>query len=611
MKQFDSTKLGIATFDPPPMNTSRVAKDFGLDRAKARLPIASEKTVNRELMTLFSQHKVEFAVVAFLQVLTVLAALVAPRAFGNLLESLKDGAGRSAVVTTVTVIAAALVVQTVFAYFTRTKAAILGEFVLSSLRERFVQRAVQLPPDAIERAGSGELLNRTTTDINHVTWAVRDALPVITICVSEIVIISLGIFFTAPIFLAAALITLPFVVALTRWYLRRSPQAYRVETSLYSQVNSVLVETAEGGRTIEALQLGEDRLIRTRSAIGRWVQWEQYTMRLRTRWFPAVSFSYIAPLAAVLLIGASLYANGEISLAQVTAAMLYTQMLADPIEGLLWWIDEFQSGKASLSRLLGIYEVPDREIKEGDPADDQIAGDRVCYAYRTGHNVLQDVSFQIAPGTRVAVVGPSGAGKSTLGRLLAGIQPPTSGRVTVGNTEIGYLPVEQARSHVALVTQEHHVFVGTIRENVALAFSSVPDDQIWAALRAVNADSWVLLLPTGLDTEVGSGGYKLVPAQAQQIALARLVLANPRTLVLDEATSLLDAKAARNLEGSLNEVLKHRTVISIAHRLQTAHDADLIAVVEAGEITEWGSHQELLLANGAYAALWRSWRDEH
>jgi ABC-type multidrug transport system fused ATPase/permease subunit len=611
MKTFDTNKLGIATFDPPPTNTARVAKDFGLDRAKARLPIASDETVNKELFTLFSQHKLEFGVVALLQVLTVMAALVAPRAFGNMLEALKDGVGRSAVVTAVILIAVALVIQTVFAYFTRTKAAILGEYVLSSLRERFVQRAVQLPPDAIERAGSGELLNRTTTDINHVTWAVRDALPVITICVSEIVIISLGIFFTAPIFLAAALISLPFVVALTRWYLRRSPQAYRVETSLYSQVNSVLVETAEGGRTIEALRLGDDRLTRTRSAIGRWVQWEQYTMRLRSRWFPAVSFSYIAPLAVVLLIGASLYNRGEISLAQVTAALLYTQMLADPIEGLLWWIDEFQSGKASLSRLLGIYEVQDREIRAAEPIGEQLAGEQVFYAYRSGKDVLRDVSFIVPPGTRLAIVGPSGAGKSTLGRLLAGIQPPTAGKVTVGAAEIGYLPVEQARSHVALVTQEHHVFVGTIRENVALAFTSVPDEQIWSALKAVNADSWVEEFPDQLDTQVGSGGLRLLPAQAQQIALARLVLANPRTLVLDEATSLLDAKAARNLEGSLNSVLQNRTVIAIAHRLQTAHDADLIAVVDAGEIAEWGSHDQLLAANGAYAALWRSWRDEH
>jgi ABC-type multidrug transport system fused ATPase/permease subunit len=611
MKYFDSKKLGIAAFDSPPKDTSIIAKDFGLDRSKARLPIASEETVNKELFTLGSAHKGEFLFVILLTLLTVVAQLVSPRAFGNLLESLKNGAGAEAVQQTVVIIAIALFAQTIFAYFLRIKAAVLGEFILSALRERFVSRAVQLPPDAIERAGSGELLNRTTTDINHVTWAVRDSLPVITICVSEIIIICIGIVLTTPAFLAATLISAPLVVALTRWYLKRSPQAYRVEASVYSQVNSVLVESAEGGRTIEALRLGDDRLVRTRSAIGRWIEWESYTIRLRTRWFPAVSFSYIAPLAAVLLIGASMYQSGSVSLAQVTAALLYTQMLADPIEGLLWWIDEFQSGKASLSRLLGIYEVPDRVVQDSDPKDDDIQGDHVSYGYREGKDVLRDISFAVKPGTRLAIVGPSGAGKSTLGRLLAGVQPPRLGTIKVGGSEIGYLPVEKARTHVALVTQEHHVFVGTLRQNVSLAFTDKSDAEIWDALAAVDATEWAKELPQALDTEVGSGGHRLLPAQAQQLALARLVLANPQTLVLDEATSLLDAKAAKHLEGSLSAVLKNRTVIAIAHRLQTAHDADLIAVIEDGLITEWGSHQALMTANGAYASLWRSWRDEH
>jgi ABC-type multidrug transport system fused ATPase/permease subunit len=610
MRPYDVKKLGIATFDSPPKKLTRVPKDFGLDKSKARLPIANESTVNNELFTLFKNHISSFVLVVFLTLLTVAAQLVAPRAFGNLLDELKGGGGIEAVQRTVLIIGIALFLQTFFAYFLRTRAAVLGEFILSELRERFIRRAVQLPPDAIERAGSGELLNRTTTDINHVTWAVRDSLPVITICVSEIVIISVGIAFTAPNFLLIVALALPFVFGFTRWYLRRSPQAYRIESSLYSQVNSVLVETAEGGRTIEALRLGNDRIARTRAAAGRWIEWESYTMGLRSRWFPAVSFSYVAPLAGVLLVGANMYQQGEITLAQVTAALLYTQMLADPIEGLLWWIDEFQSGKASLSRLLGIYEVEDRVIRDAEPASTEIVGDKVTYGYRDDFDVLKAIDFDIEPGTHLAIVGPSGAGKSTLGRLLAGVQPPKSGRLTVGDAEIGYLPVEKARSHVALVTQEHHVFVGTLRENVALAFTDKTDTEIWEALQAVDAAEWARALPEGLDTKVGSGGYKLLPSQAQQLALSRLVLANPRTLVLDEATSLLDAKAAKHLEGSLNAVLGERTVIAIAHRLQTAHDADLIAVVEDGRISEWGSHDDLMKANGAYAALWRSWRDE-
>jgi ABC-type multidrug transport system fused ATPase/permease subunit len=562
------------------------------------------------MWSLLKSHKRGFFWVAFLQLLTTSAALIPPRAFGELLEGLKVNPAAVDVRQTVYIVVAALFLQSTFVYFTRVRASILGEFVLSALRERFVTRVVELPPNVVERAGAGELLTRTTTDIDHITWAVRDAVPVITICLVSIFGISTAIALTAPLFLAAVFIGIPLVFAATRWYLRRSPQAYRIESSSYAIVNSVLVESAESGRTIDALRLGRQRTARTDAAISRWVEWERYTLRLRTRWFPVVEINYIIPVSAALLLGAYFYERDLASIATITAGILYAQMLAGPIEAMLWWIDELQSGKASLSRLLGIHEVDEREIRESETVGREISGERVRFGYREGRDVLKDLSFMVTPGTKLAIVGPSGAGKSTLGRLLAGVQPPNVGRITVGGAEIGYMPVERARQEVALVTQEHHVFVGTLRENITLAKPEASEDEVWKALVAVDAETWAKELPDGLETIVGSGGYRLLPAQAQQLALSRLVLADPHTLILDEATSLLDQQAAKHLEASLGSVLRGRTVIAIAHRLQTAHDADLIAVIDDGQIKEWGSHEELLKAKGPYAELWRSWRDE-
>ena len=219
------------------------------------------------------------------------------------------------------------------------------------------------------------------------------------------------------------------------------------------------------------------------------------------------------------------------------------------------------------------------------------------FSYVEGRDVLHGVDLDVGVGERIAMVGPSGAGKSTLGRLLAGIHPPRTGSVTVGGVGLVELPLDDLRGHVALVTQEHHVFVGTLRENLALAAPpGAGEDEIRAALAAVDALDWVDALPDGLDTVVGSGGRALTAAQAQQIALARLVLADPHTLVLDEATSLIDPRAARHLERSLAAVLDGRTVIAIAHRLFSAHDADRVAVVEDGMISEFGSHDELVAA---------------
>jgi ABC-type multidrug transport system fused ATPase/permease subunit len=255
--------------------------------------------------------------------------------------------------------------------------------------------------------------------------------------------------------------------------------------------------------------------------------------------------------------------------------------------------------------------VPDDRVTSGRvPGGEQLAARDVRFSYVDGRDVLHGIDLEIGVGERLAVVGPSGAGKSTLGRLLAGIHPPRTGEVTVGGVGLVELPLEDLRGHVALVTQEHHVFVGTVRENLALAVPAgrpTTDADLDAALDAVDALAWVQALPEGLDTVVGSGGRALTAAQAQQVALARLVLADPHTLVLDEATSLIDPRSARHLERSLAAVLHGRTVIAIAHRLFSAHDADRVAVVEDGRVAELGSHEELVAAGGSYAALWDSW----
>jgi ATP-binding cassette subfamily C protein len=400
----------------------------------------------------------------------------------------------------------------------------------------------------------------------------------------------------------------PLLVVGCRWYFRRAPSAYRSEAAGYAAVAAALAETVDAGRTVEAHRLGGRRVELSELRVRQWTAWERYTLWLRSVLFPVVNLTHTTVLCSVLMVGGVFALNGWIDVGQLTTGALIAQMLVEPVGLILRWYDELQVAQVSLARLVGVRDIePDAGDGALTPAGRDIRADRVRFGYREGVDVLHEVSLAVAPGTRVALVGPSGAGKSTLGRLLAGIYAPREGAITLGGAELSRMPAERVRSHVALVNQEHHVFVGSLRDNLLLARTDARDAELWAALGAVDADAWARALAEGLDTEVGSGGFALTPAQAQQIALARLVLADPHTLVLDEATSLLDPRAARHLERSLARVLEGRTVVAIAHRLHTAHDADVIAVVENGRISELGSHDDLVSANGAYAALWRSW----
>lgn len=573
-----------------------------------KLPIAGGAEVRANALALFRRHRGAFAVVLGLHALAAVAGLAGPRLLGGLVEDVQEGTTAGHVNTVILILACFVLAQTALTWFARRTSFVLSETVFAGLREDFMRRVLALPLSTVERAGTGDLVSRTTADVDTLARTVRFAIPETLIAAVTTVLTIVAALLVSPIAAIPCVAGLPAIVIGTRWYLRRAPAGYLWERAAYATLTGTVGETVDGGRTIDALGLGKERIRRLDADLEDAYRAERRTLYLRTIWFPTVEVAYVLPVAAALVWGGWLVSSGRASIGEVTAVALYVQQLADPVDRLISWLDEIQVGATSFARLVGVEQVPnDRTATGEEPEHERLRALDVRYAYTEGRDVLHGLDLNLTPGERIAVVGPSGAGKSTLGRLLAGIHPPRTGRVEVGDVRLVDLTLETLRREVALVTQEQHVFVGTLADNLRLARVESTDDDLRKALDAVDSLEWANALPDGLDTVVGAGGHPLTPPQQQQVALARLVLADPHTLVLDEATSLLDPRAARHLESSLGSVLEGRTVIAIAHRLQTAHDADRVAVVEDGKLAELGTHDELVGQDGSYAALWESW----
>ncbi|MDK9495892.1 ABC transporter ATP-binding protein [Streptomyces katrae] len=617
------------TTTPASTRAPAAAPDTAADPAPAgpaaagRLPLADRAEVRAWTGAFVRTEARRLALTFGLFAAALVAGLIGPRLLGHLVESIKNGTTAGRVDVLALTFVAILVAHALLARAARTQATLLGERVLARTREGFVRRVLGLPLSEVEAVGTGDLLSRATNDADRLNESIRQAVPRIALAAVTLVFTFAAILLTSPLLALGLLAGVPFAALSTWWYRPRATRAYERLLAQEADVLAVTHESTRGAATVEALGLGPRQAGRHGAAVDRVVRTRQRTTWLQTIWFPSLDLATMVPMALTLLIGGLAYQRGEVGLAELTAVVLYVQALGEPLNDLLTWTDELQIGNAALRRILGVERLPKEEPRPPAVLDGHaLRLEGVGFGYGPGREVLTGIDLSIAPGEKLVVVGASGAGKSTLGKLLAGVHHATRGTVSIGGADVARLPVDQLRREVVLVTQEQHVFSGTLRDNLTLAAreagadgaaegaaapSGPADARLWEALDTVLLADWARSLPDGLDGEIGPGAAPVSPSHAQQLALARLLLSDPHALVLDEATALLDSTASRRVERSLAALIAGRTVISIVHRLDSVHDADRIAVMEAGRIVELGSHTELLAAGGAYAALWRSW----
>jgi ABC-type multidrug transport system fused ATPase/permease subunit len=575
------------------------------------LPTATPPHVRAAMAVIWRERRRSFLLLIVLFSASAIAGLAPPRLVGLLIDRLTSGAGPGEVALYCAGMLACALAQGLLVLFASRLAYVVGEHVFAQLREQFMTSALALPMGVLEKGGTGDLVSRTTQDISAVSETVRRALPESLIAAVTVLLTLVAAVLTSPVIAPVYLLTVPILIVAMRWYLKRAGKVYERLGASWGPVFASINETASGARTVEALGLADARDRSMHDAITNiWGAWHG-RIRLRQVMLPWSNVAFAIPVFASLAWGGWLALHGAVSIGTVVSVTLFAAALVAPLESLIGWTDELQKGFVSFARILGVSEAgAPAEEPAAEPVSADVELRDVHFSYRAGHEVLHGVSLRVIPGERLTLVGASGAGKSTLARLFAGIDSPTAGRALIGGVDVDRIGLGRRRREIMLVSQESHIFATSILENVQLARGESSEDEVREALRMTGALEWVDALPDGWDTAVGSGGEVLTGSQEQQLALARIVLADPHTLILDEATSSMDPTAARGLEAALAAAMQGRTVIAIAHRLYTAYDADRIAVVDDGRIVELGSHAELVAAGGTYARLWALWRDD-
>ncbi len=488
----------------------------------------------------------------------------------------------------------------------------VGERVLADLRNRLFAHLQRLSLGFFERNRTGAIISRITNDVEALDQLVTDG-------VTSLVQNTLLLFGTAIVLLVldwrlalATLTILPLVALATAWFRIRSNRAYRRVRERIGLVTATLAEDIAGMRVVQSFTREPVNQEGFRGINDRYREANYETVVLNGIYFPVIDFLSSLATAIVLGYGGYLLIHGQVTIGTLLAFFLYLTNFFDPVQQLSQLYNTFLSAIAALDKITEVLDEEPQVVDSPSAAElPRAAGhvrlDHVRFGYGDLTEVLHDIDLDVPAGTTVALVGQTGAGKSTIAKLLARFYDPREGRITVDGYDLRDVTQQSLRRQLGIVPQEGFLFAGTVAENIAFGRPEASRAEIEEAASAVGADEWIRELESGYDTELGERGFRLSLGQRQLIAFARALLADPRILILDEATSSVDIGTERKIEHGMHRLFAGRTAFVIAHRLSTIRDADLIVVLEDGRVVEQGTHAELITRPGVYTSLYGDW----
>ncbi len=486
----------------------------------------------------------------------------------------------------------------------------IGERILYDLRVRLYDHLQRLSLSFFERTSTGELMSRVSNDVNALEQFITHGTILTAVALVRLIGATIVLLVLEWHLALLSLLPVPLIALGLRWFNRRARPIYRKVRDRLGDINARLQDDLAGIRVIQAFGQEAVELERFRSVSATYMGERIASIKTWSTFFPVLGF--LSNLGAVLVLGAGAYmvVQGQVTLGTLVAFLSYIVSFYEPIRRLTDIDNIIQQAAAAGDRIFELLdETPDIRDAENAVALQHVRGEvhfeGVHFNYGNGEAVLHDVEFHVQPGEVVALVGPSGAGKTSIANLLCRFYDPTQGRVLLDGHDLRDVRIDSLRRHVAVVLQDTFLFNGSVRRNLLYGKLDATETELFAAAQAAYAHDFILSLPEGYDTEIGERGVKLSGGQRQRLALARAILADPRVLILDEATSSVDAEAEYLIQQALEEVLKGRTALVIAHRLSTIRNADKIIALENGRIREIGSHSQLLARNGLYSQLYQ------